>query len=277
MYANPAATGGFWTYDGVTVCPSSVRGGVGADGRTHLGSFMFADAALPVNVFGADMSVGPGGGGNASGGCKIAEVILYDHYLSEQERLDTERYLMAKWNCGTHPADSALSVGTMSFNNGTPAVIDTDASVTIGTVTGSGTVVKKGTGTATVGTFAQNVAALALEGGSLVATGDMTIADGTVLDVYFDEDGHLASTAAISGLLTIGGPATVRVHVPEGVQPEMKQYDILTAAQISGYSGGWTTQVVGHTIHGAASVGLDANRGALYLSIHPNGVILFLR
>ena len=277
MYANPAATGGFWTYDGVTVCPSSVRGGVGADGRTHLGSFMFADAALPVNVFGADMSVGPGGGGNASGGCKIAEVILYDRYLSEQERLDTERYLMAKWNCGTHPADSVPSVTTLSFNNGTPAVIDTDASVTIGTVTGSGTVVKKGTGTATVGTFAQNVAALALEDGTLAVTGDMTIADNAVLDVYVDEEGPVG-TASVTGQLTIGGTVTVRVHIPEGVTPEFGKYNLFTAGTVFGYHGGWPARVVeGEIRGGTASVSCDEGTGIIRLNINPNGILLIFQ
>ena len=268
-YANVAAVGGHWTYDGQTVNPSSVT--LAADGRTHLGSFQFQDSKLNVNVFGSDFS-----GGNSSGGCKIAEVILYNRYLTEQERLDTERYLMAKWNCGTHPADSVPTVGTFTFTSGEPAVIDTDVNMTIGSVTGSGTVVKKGSGTATVGSFAQNVSALALEGGSLAVT-DMTIVDGAVLDVYFDEDGHLAGTAAISGMLSISGTASVRVHIPDGVAPDFGKYDLISAAQVNGYNGGWPTQVIGGYLRGTASVGYDATSGTIRVNINPNGLLLLFQ
>ena len=268
-HAAGAAIGGHWTYDGVTVNPVSVRGGLYADGKTHLGAFRISEVGVPANVFGSDQS-----GGNSAGGCKIAEVILYTRFLTEQERLDTERYLMAKWNCGTHPADAAPSVGTASFNNGTPAVIDTDVNMTIGTVTGSSTVVKKGTGTATVGTFAQNVAALALEDGALAVTSDITIADGAVIDAYFDEEGELAGTAATSGLLNIGATATVRVHIPDGVAPEFGKYDFITASQGNGSVSGWTTQVIGGNLRGTVSIGYDAATGIIHLNVNPNGLVI---
>ena len=272
-HAAGAAIGGHWTYDGVTVNPVDVRGGLYANGKTHLGAFRISDAGAPVNVFGSDQS-----GGNSAGGCKIAEVILYTRFLTEQERLDTERYLMAKWNCGTHPVDSAPSVGTLSFNTDVPAIIDTDVDMTIGTVScgSSGTLAKKGTGTATVTTVnPASQSALALEGGSL-AVSSMTIANGAVLDVYFDEEGHIAGTATVSGTLTVGGTATVRVHVPAGVTPEYGLYDFISVAQISGYNGGWTTQIADGAIRGLASVGYDATRGAIFLNMHPQGLVLFL-
>jgi len=171
-YAGVAALGGHWTYDGKTINPSDIA--LPADGKAHLGSFLFADAAPAVNVYGADMDIT----GNSSGGCKIAEVILYDRVLTEQERLDTERYLMAKWNCGTHPADNNISsVGTLTFNNGTPAVIDVDDDMTFGRVDrdADGAVVKKGAGNATISVFdpnAHDVTAVTVEGGSLTLTCD---------------------------------------------------------------------------------------------------------
>ena len=272
-YAAAAALGGHWTYDGVTVNPSSVT--LSADGKTHLGAFMVADGGAPVNVFGSDQN-----GGNSAGGCKIAEVILYDRFLTEQERLDTERYLMAKWNCGTHPADAAPSVTTLSFNNGTPAVIDTDFDMTIGTVNcgSSGTLAKKGTGTATVTTVSPAAqSALALEGGSLAVSSNMTISDGAVLDAYFDEEGNLAGTAAISGPLTIGGTATVRVHIPDGVAPEFGKYDFLTASQVNGSVSGWTTQVIGGDLRGTVSVGCDSTTGIIHLNVNPNGLVILFK
>ena len=171
-YAGTPALGGHWTYDGVTVNPGNIS--LPADGKAHLGSFLFADGNPWVNVFGADMDVS----GNGAGGCKIAEVILYDRVLTEQERLDTERYLMAKWNCGTHPADNSISsVGTLTFSNGTPAVIDVDSNMTFGRIDrdASGAIVKKGSGTATVSVFdpnAHDVTAVTVEDGSLTLTCD---------------------------------------------------------------------------------------------------------
>ena len=171
-HASTGAVGGHWTYDGTTVNPGEVT--LSADGKTHLGAFLFADMPLKVNVFGADMNIT----GNSSGGCKIAEVILYDRVLTEQEKLDTERYLMAKWNCGTHPADKNISsVGTLTFNNGTPAVIDVDDDMTYGRVDrdADGAVVKKGAGNATISVFdpnAHDVTAVTVESGSLTLTCD---------------------------------------------------------------------------------------------------------
>ena len=165
-YASVATAGGYWTYDGATVNPSSVS--LLADGKAHLGAFLTADAGIPVNVFGSDQS-----GGNSSGGCKIAEVILYDRVLTEQERLDTERYLLARVNCGTHPADKNISsVGTLSLGDGVDAVFDNDVNMTYGRLerTSSGEIVKKGDGAATVQLFdptEADVTAVSVEGGSL--------------------------------------------------------------------------------------------------------------
>ena len=276
-HAVACAVSGHWTYDGTTVNPSSVQ--LPADGKTHLGAFFLADNGQPVDIFGADMSVGPGGGGGGAGGCKIAEVILYTRYLTEQERLDTERYLMAKWNCGTHPANAVPTMGTLSFASGVPAIIDTDTNIVIGTVSysASGTLAKKGTGTATVTTLSPvSQSALALVGGSLAVT-DMTIADGAVLDVYFDATNHIAGTAAVSGTLTVGGSGTVQVHVPAGVTPQFTKYDILTATQVSGLSGEWSAQVVEGEIRGSVSVGYDPTRGAIYLNVSSGGTVLVFR
>ena len=273
-YASTAALSGHWTYDGVTVNPANIT--LSADGKAHLGAFQFTDGKLAVDVFGSDWS-----GGNSSGGCKIAEVILYDRYLTEQERLDTERYLMKKWNCGTHPKDSVPSVGTLTFNNGTPAVIDTDVDMTIATVQcgTSGALAKKGTGTATVTqlTAGTAVSALTIEDGTLAATGNMTVADGAVVDVFFNEQGLLAGNVAITGTLTVSGSGTVRVHVPQGVTPQLGKYDILTATQVSGLSGNWTVLVVGEEIREKVSVGYDATRGAIFLNVSATGTVLVFR
>lgn len=272
-HAAGAAIGGHWTYDGVTVNPVSVRGGLYADGKTHLGAFRISEVGVPANVFGSDQN-----GGNSAGGCKIAEVILYNRFLTEQERLDTERYLMAKWNCGTHPGSVAPSVGTLSFNNGTPAVIDTDVDMTIGTVQcgTSGALAKKGTGTATVTqlTAGTAVSALTIEDGTLVATGDLSVANDAVVDVFFDEQGQLAGNATITGTLTAGGTATVRVHIPEDVRPAFGVYDIVTATQFAGTPGHWTAEVAEGTLRGTVTVGYDAASGKIRLNINPNGMVI---
>ena len=186
QYATVTSLGGHWTYDGATVNPNSVS--LLADRKAHLGAFMFSDAGAPVNVFGSDQS-----GGNSSGGCKIAEVILYDRVLTEQERLDTERYLMARWNCGTHPADRSISsVGTLSVGNGVDAVFDNDVDMTYGRLerTSSGEIVKKGDGAATVQLFdptAADVTAVSVEGGSLSLWCDPLVDAWTHLDATREE------------------------------------------------------------------------------------------
>ena len=271
-HAAGAAIGGHWTYDGVTVNPVDVRGGLYADGKTHLGAFRISEVGVPANVFGSDQS-----GGNSAGGCKIAEVILYTRVLTEQERLDTERYLMAKWNCETHPADKAPTVGTMTFNNGTQAVIDTDFNMTIGTVAGSGAVVKRGSGTATVGAFAQDVSALSLEGGSLAVESNMTLADGAALDVYFDESTNVVGTAAIAGTLTVGGSATVRLHVPEGVELGYGEYEIMTATSVAASGAHWSVDDAGGAHKGVARVGFDSSRNAIILNVGHSGLMIFIR
>lgn len=188
QHAGMAALGGHWTYDGVTVNPGSVS--LPADRKTHLGSFMFADGAIDVNVFGADMNIS----GNSSGGCKIAEVILYNRVLTEQECVDTERYLMKKWNCGTHPEDREQSnVGMFTFGDGVDAVFDNESDMTIGRVDreSSGAIVKKGAGAATVAVFdpnAHDVTAVTVEDGSLTL----------VCDPIADAWTHLDATRADS-------------------------------------------------------------------------------
>ena len=273
-HAAGAAIGGHWTYDGVTVNPVDVRGGLYANGKTHLGAFRISDAGAPVNVFGSDQN-----GGNSGGGCKIAEVILYTRFLTEQERLDTERYLMAKWNCGTHPADAVPTVGTLTFNNGTPAVIDTDVNMTIGTVTGSGTVAKKGAGTATVGSFAQAVSALSLEGGSLNVTSDMTIADGAELDVYIDEDGHVVGTASVAGTLTVAGGGTLRVHVPTGANIPYGDYTVVeaTSIAIADPTANWTQQLDGELAKGGAKLVFDTANSKIAIRVYPRGCLIIMR
>ena len=273
-HASGAAIGGHWTYDGVTVNPVDVRGGLSANGKTHLGAFRISDAGAPVNVFGSDQN-----GGNSGGGCKIAEVILYTRFLTEQERLDTERYLMAKWNCGTHPADRAPTVGTLTFNNETPAVIDTDVNITIGSVAGSGIVTKKGPGTATVGSFAQDVSALSLEGGSLNVTSNMTIADGAELDADIDSDGNVVGTASVAGTLTVAGGGTLRVHVPDGANIPYGDYTVVEAESIAiaDPTANWTQQLDGELAKGGAKLVFDTANSKIAIRVYPRGCLIIMR
>ena len=283
-YAGGATLGGHWTYDGVTVNPSSIS--LPADGKTHLGSFLLADISngpgIPVNIFGADMGVGGSGAGGGAGGCKIAEIILYTRVLTEQERLDTERYLMAKWNCGTHVADRVPYVGKISFAEDVPAVIDTDIDMSFGRVEceSSTTLVKRGAGNATVGSLdanAQNLAALALEGGSLSITSNVAIANGATIDVHSDSEGRVAS-ASINGTLTVGGAATVRLHVPNGTTLAYGESDIIAATSIN-VDGAtapfrWVLDDSDGAHLGSAKARLVSSRNAI---VHANGLYTIFR
>jgi hypothetical protein len=136
-----------------------------------------------------------------SGGQRLAEVLLYNRALTEQERRETEAYLMRKWlrraapgyGAGDTPQIPALSYGGASLS----VEVAGDGVVGLGQLTGGGTVVKSGSGTLAVGDGLNAVAgAVEVTQGavSAVSAGTAAPAPGPVFHVDASRADSLALT-----------------------------------------------------------------------------------
>jgi autotransporter-associated beta strand protein len=148
-----------------------------------------------------------------SGGMRLAELIIYTRTLTEQERLDTEAALRAKWM----PARPALATLEVAGN----VVLRAENDLSLDTLTGTGTVTKTGPGKVTLNGLASFTGSLGGDGGAFVLkslgaaptqplagyaawfdaarTNTMTI-DAATLRVTRWEDASNPSRAATNGL-----------------------------------------------------------------------------
>jgi len=90
-----------------------------------------------------------------TGGQRLAEVIIYNHELTEQERRDTEAYLMYKWLNRSAPgygAASAPLVAKVANAGGSLNIAVTgDGAAAISELSGAGDITKSGSGTLAIG------------------------------------------------------------------------------------------------------------------------------
>jgi hypothetical protein len=150
--ASRTATGGDWRFDGLPIQPTVT--------------------AIPTNRLMLVSSVMQGWGGRVSslggygfdntsatylysGGMRLAEVILYDRSLEEDERCDVEAYLMKKWFGTLLPGyageDGACRLREVAVSGAAEIETEGNAVVSIGTVTGGGTLTAGGDATVAVG------------------------------------------------------------------------------------------------------------------------------
>ncbi|HQA39433.1 MAG TPA: hypothetical protein PLW27_11025, partial [Kiritimatiellia bacterium] len=129
---------------------------------------------VTVNGLAKDMRTtltgGHADGAKRSGGQRLAEVLIYDRVLTEEERQTVEVYLMRKWlggSGGTRARAADLVV------SGTGGVQTPHASVTVPfeRITGSGTLTKLGAGTILVEAPELFSGTLALAEGAFTADG----------------------------------------------------------------------------------------------------------
>ena len=158
--ASAYVLGGLWTIDGHVIDNFVQEESSSLEYHVYHGAF--ASKALTTAFF-----IDRGGIGLVGGG-RIGEVILYDRELTEQERVDTEAYLVSKWMDAAHPA--TLQPPSIAFGSGAAAKVGVaGGSVTLTNVSASsGTFVKTGGGALTV--KAINDASLrnvTVEGGTL--------------------------------------------------------------------------------------------------------------
>lgn len=124
--------------------------------------------------------------GDVPGGDYVCEAIFFTERLSEAERLEVERYLMAKWNlpqtiakdtANAGTASVALPKGTGTVRTAAGASVEVDVSEGGESVplafTGQGNAVKKGAGTLVVGASdsVPGTGTLSLEEGDVVIRG----------------------------------------------------------------------------------------------------------
>lgn len=85
-----------------------------------------------------------------TGGQRLAEVIIYNRALTDQERRDTEAYLMYKWLGRSAPgygaADAPVTPKVAFSGNSLTVQVDGTGTAALGSVSGNGDLIKTGTG-----------------------------------------------------------------------------------------------------------------------------------
>jgi hypothetical protein len=146
--------------------------------------------------------------GDRYGGQRLAEFLVYDRVITEQERSDLEAYLNQKW-FGVQTAGYALPVthtgvilhegAALTMNGGEQSVV---------ALSGSG-VVSNGT-LAVTENLSPGLADAACA--TLAVAGNLTLGDG--LTCVIDLNASDADAVAVSGELSLAGGGTVTLRVP---------------------------------------------------------------
>lgn len=164
------------------------------------GGYQLISCMIATNVTGGGFATDRNGFPDRRGGQRLAEVIVYERPLTEQERIETEEYLTAKWfgdtrwdADGKDPAVTELNaVGTRTLN--TP-----DSGVTaLGHLTGSGKLVKSGASTLAVADAQEYMGTLALTGGGLRLTA-AAIPGAPATNAYFHVDASVTNAFVFDG------------------------------------------------------------------------------
>lgn len=127
--------------------------------------------------------------GHNSGGWEMAEVVLYETALTEQQRVDTEAFLLKKWLNARHPnVERKNGAANMEFAAGVDAVVSVDDDVELSSLAGGGRLVKEGAGTVTTkvgGGFTE----MAVSGGKLDA--EVSVEDGAFIHLDASVDSSI--------------------------------------------------------------------------------------
>ena len=164
----PNLTTARWAINGTPVDPMAALPELSQNKDFFLISFT-ADRAINTGGIAGQRTTATGAYMDECGGWEVAEMIVYNTALTEDERRDTEAYLLDKWLKKDHPAASAF-VSAIEYAADAEQVVDTDEDLAVGQVKGhEGAFVKRGSGTASVASL-EGVDAVEVEGGSLTVT-----------------------------------------------------------------------------------------------------------
>lgn len=173
-----------WAVDGVAVDPLASLPELSSTNDFFLLSFT-SDRNINIGGIAGQRTGAEGPYSNDCGGWEIAEMIIYQHALTEDERRGTEAYLLDKWLGRPHPV-TARRVGNMTYGDAAGRVIDADADVTVGKVTvPSGVFVKRGDGTVSLDALT-GADGISVEGGTLSVALPVKALDAFGPHVHFD-------------------------------------------------------------------------------------------
>ena len=207
---------------------------------------------------------------NNGGGCQIAEHICYTRRLTDAERRQTTAYLMKKWGRGDHPDKTVSGIGPIDFAAGVTPVVGTDSPRTVASIASSAdadaTLVKTGAGALTVGSLA-NIAAVAIQGGALIVTGEQNLRlDALTVPASQFADGA-APLVKVNGTLSFAENGRLDVTVAEGpvVSGEWK------VAEATTIDAATAENLASWTVTAQTTAGKKA-RGAFELIVKSDGV-----
>ena len=212
---------------------------------------------------------------NYGGGCQIAEFIGYDYMLSDFAARQTEAYLMKKWQGAAHPdARPELDrIDSLTFADGVEPVLETASDRGFGRIAGSGTLVKKGAGRATVGTLS-GFSGVSVQGGALAVSG-ADAALPAALTFTVPKEGTTAPLLTVPGTVDLSAVTSVRVDVEGGAKPVPGDYPLVTAGSFTGSLGSGVT--VESNASRRAVVSLVVVDGTLRVRFQKRGWLFLLR
>lgn len=121
-----------------------------------------------------NLTGGQADGAKRSGGQRLAEMLIYDRVLTDDERMATETYLRQKW-FGASSGSAHWSAELQVTGEGTLLLPHEGVSVAFDKLTGSGALTKAGAGTLTVESPESFGGTLALAAGTFTADGTRAV------------------------------------------------------------------------------------------------------
>ncbi len=129
------------------------------------------------------------------GGQRLAEVVLYNRVLTEDEFNGAQAYLMQKWIPRLR-SGARVTAHTVEMAKDTAIETEGDAIVRNLTVAGNGTLTKRGVGTLSV--EEASLSDLVVEGGSVEARPSVDVVDGPAVNPVFHLDAAKLNTMILS-------------------------------------------------------------------------------
>ena len=242
-YGTAESRNAVWTFNGAVVDPLQAGEAPFALNEYSVVSVSASDPLVINSLGGKDRTVAAGG--EAWGGMRTGELIVYDRRLTPEERRQTVAYLMKKWRGASSPASQGSRVTTLSFDADKAAVVDVSDDLRVGGLAGgNGKFEKRGTGTFTVPSL-NGVSEIAVSGGvlrsSLVPVGNMAFhfdaSDIGSLGTFVVSDGASGLKTNVLTMVSQKDPAFYAQASISASSPQSPSYPALCTCETA--SGVW--------------------------------------
>jgi hypothetical protein len=198
------------------------------------------------------------------GGQRLAEFVIYDRVLTEQERIDAEDYLRAKW-FGEVPDDRYMDGSVPLIEVLSDGVVDVDGQTrSVGTLRGDG-VVSNGT---LVVTENLDVGGTSVDS---LTIDNIELATGCTMPV--DISGSSADAVNVSGTVTFGVSGTVNLRSSGGSL--VGSYILFSFDTVEGAENLVNWQITG--LPEGVTGKLQVSGSTVVLSVHAQGILIILR